>query len=133
MEDFFDINDLEDIKSVFSIKLKVSNLESNPPISTILGNFGVNSIQFCKEYNEFTKELPNYLVLDVHIIIFTDKSYKFELKEPSVSFLIRLVSFNSKIDYVYKNKKKYEIVDVVKITDLYHILKFKFNNITDIN
>ena len=53
----------------FSMFLRAKNVDSGPPLSTILGNYGVNTIAFCKEFNEFTKELPNYFLLEIKLRI----------------------------------------------------------------
>ena len=32
--------------------------EPVPPLGTILGNLGVNTVKFCEEFNIFSKNLP---------------------------------------------------------------------------
>lgn len=112
----------------FSMFLRAGKVESGPPLSTILGNFGVNTVNFCKEFNEFTKILPNYFLVEVIIIINNDKTYKFFIKEPSVSFLLKLVSF--KYEILDKGSGGYKIknIKVIRLKDIYLISFFKFNN-----
>jgi ribosomal protein L11 len=76
----------------FSIYLRMGSVESGPPLSTILGNFGINTVKFVKDLNEFTSELPTYFLLVVNVVINSDKTYKFELSEPSVTQLLRILS-----------------------------------------
>jgi len=64
----------QEIIKVFSLNLRMGQIEAGPPLSTILGNFGINTVKFCKELNEFTNLLPNFFVLEVKIIINSDKS-----------------------------------------------------------
>jgi len=52
------------IKKCFLIS---GSAEPAPPLGTILGNLGVNTIQFCEEFNLYTKNLPNYFYLKVAI------------------------------------------------------------------
>ena len=56
------INSDDDINlsNKFSIYLRMGSVESGPPLSTILGNFGINTIKFVKDLNEFT---VNYLLI----------------------------------------------------------------------
>jgi len=70
----------KEIIKTFSIFLRSGKVEAGPPLSTILGNFGINTVKFVKEYNEFTKELPDYFLLVVIINVYNDKSYNFFYK-----------------------------------------------------
>jgi large subunit ribosomal protein L11 len=67
--------------------------ESGPPLGTVLGNLGVNSVKFCKEFNEFCIDIPNYLKLSVEIDIFENNSFEFLIKGLPLGFLISLLKF----------------------------------------
>jgi len=86
----------KEIISKFSLIIKMGQIESGPPLSTILGNVGVNSVKFCKELNELINELPIYFFLELKVFIFFDKSYSFFVCEPSAALLLRLVSKKKK-------------------------------------
>ena len=46
----------------------VSNsAEPAPPLGTILGNLGVNTVKFCEEFNLFTKNLPIFSFKSSHL------------------------------------------------------------------
>jgi len=110
----------------FSMFLRSTNVEVSPPLSTILGNFGANTTNFCKDINEFTKDLPNYFLIEVEIIIGIDKSVIFLIKEPSITFFLKIVSID--IDTLFKGQGGYKInvVKGVNLKDIYIISKFKF-------
>lgn len=120
----------EAIKS-FSISLRSGKVESGPPLSTILGNFGLNTVKFVKDFNEFTKDLPDYFLLVVIINIYNDKTYNFLLKEPSISLLLRLVSFDK--DFLVKGSGGYRPFKykVIKLYDIILISFFKFGYCDD--
>jgi len=122
----------KEIIKTFSIFLRSGKVEAGPPLSTILGNFGINTVKFVKDYNEFTKELPDYFLLVVIINVYNDKSYNFLVKEPSVSLLLRLLSFDK--DFLVKGSGGYRPFKyrVISLNDIYLISFFKFGYCNDI-
>ena len=121
----------KEILKEFSLNLRMGLIESGPPLSTILGNFGVNTKKFCEELSESTNNFPNYFFLEVNIIIFSDKSYLFFLNEPTVSLLLKLVSFKKEIKIKTSGGIKFSSIICVRLKDLYEISYFKFNNHSD--
>jgi large subunit ribosomal protein L11 len=109
----------------------MNSVESGPPLSTILGNFGINSVKLCKDFNEFSKELPIYFVLEVIIIIYNDKTYIFEIKQPTTSLLLKLVAKQHSIFIKGSGGLKVKKIKVVSTRDIYLISQFKFNSIED--
>ena len=75
------------IKSM--IKLYATGGQANPapPIGPALGQHGVNIMEFCKSFNEKTKDRPG-LILPVVISVFEDRSFTFILKTPPAANLI---------------------------------------------
>ena len=71
---------------VTKIKLQVPGGQANPapPIGPALGQHGLNIMEFCKRFNEQTKDRPG-TVLPVVISVFKDKSFTFILKAPPVA------------------------------------------------
>lgn len=112
----------------FSIGLRMGKIEAGPPLSTILGNIGINTVKFCKELNDFTKDLPYFFLLEVKIYIFIDKTYQFNIIEPSIALLLRLVSIKKEIKVKISGGYKSKLVNAVKLEDIYLISFFKFNN-----
>lgn len=118
----------KDIIKTFSIGLRMGKIEAGPPLSTILGNIGINTVKFCKELNEFTKTLPFYFLLEVKIFVYVDKTYTFTVCEPSVALLLRLVSFKKEVMVKISGGLKPTLVNAVKIEDIYLVSFFKYGN-----
>jgi large subunit ribosomal protein L11 len=105
------------------IYIRSNSADVGPPLGTTLGNIGVNTIKFCKEFNEFTKDLPNYLLLRVNITISENKSFIFMVSLPSIGFLISLL----KKEEIIKNKDGILITSTyIFLKDLLQLAKFKF-------
>lgn len=77
-------------KVVAQIKLHVTAGQANPapPVGPALGQHGVNIMQFCKQFNEQTKDREG-LVLPVVISVHEDKSFVFIIKSPPSSILLK--------------------------------------------
>jgi len=106
--------------------IKSQTAESGPPLGTILGNLGVNTVKFCKDFNEYTAELPNYFKLYVSIGINENKSFDYTVKLPSVgNFIVLLRKSETEVlpngSIIAKN--------YVSIVDLFKLAKFKHQHI----
>jgi large subunit ribosomal protein L11 len=69
---------------------------TGPPLGPLLGQFGVNTPSFCKQFNDvtsiFSSIVKNKLILlTVKIIIYDDKTLGFIINKPQTSFLIKLL------------------------------------------
>jgi len=97
-----------------------------PPLGTILGNIGVNTINFCDEFNNYTKNLPNYFLLQVKIEIYENKSFKFSIKRSPTGFLINLLKFEKKIKVPYFDRIHEKIIFCINSEDVIKLAFFKF-------
>ena len=72
------------------IKLQIPGGQANPapPIGPALGQHGVNIMEFCKQFNERTKDRPG-TILPVVLTVYKDKSFSFILKSPPVAAEIK--------------------------------------------
>ena len=72
------------------IKLQIEAGKANPapPVGPALGQHGVNIMQFCKEFNEKTKNDMG-LVIPVVITVYQDKSFSFITKTPPAAVLLK--------------------------------------------
>jgi large subunit ribosomal protein L11 len=118
------------IKTIVKLVLNAGKASPAPPIGPALGQFGINLLAFCKEYNERTKDKLG-LVIPVKITIFEDNSYSFILKTSPVSFLL-LNELNLKKGSSKPSKETIGTIPLNIITKI-ALIKLKELNTTDIN
>jgi len=75
------------IKALVKLNIEAGKANPAPPIGPALGQHGVPIMDFCKAYNEKTKERAGEIV-PVLITIFEDRSFTFITKTPPTSSLI---------------------------------------------
>lgn len=76
------------VKAVITLQIPAGKANPAPPIGPALAQHGINLMGFCKEYNAKTSNRMGEIV-PAEITIYQDGSFKFILKSPPTSFLIR--------------------------------------------
>lgn len=113
-------------KVVGELKLQIPAGKANPspPVGPALGQRGVNIMEFCKAFNERTKEMGDFNI-PVIITIYQDKSFTFVTKKPPVTDLIKKeANIKKGSDNPLKNKigkitkKQLESIATLKMEDL---------------
>lgn len=92
------------------------NASISPPIGPILGQFGINIMDFCKQFNERSKYIEQDVLVFVDLTLFKNKSFVFNIRTPPISFLI-----NEENSDMEENL----IPTYVNLSSLYKILKVK--------
>jgi large subunit ribosomal protein L11 len=77
------------LKSQIKLQVKAQMANPAPPIGPALGQHGLNIMDFCKAFNDRTKNAEKGLVLPVIISVYTDRSFDFIIKTPPTSVLIK--------------------------------------------
>lgn len=76
------------IKTIVKIQIEAGKANPAPPVGTALGPQGINIQDFCKQFNDRTKEMMGDIV-PAEITIFEDRSFAFRLKTPPASALLK--------------------------------------------
>src|SRR5215470_12588075 len=76
------------VKAIVTLQIQAGKANPAPPIGPALAQHGINLMAFCKEYNARTSNRMGEVV-PAEITIFQDGSFKFILKSPPTTFLIK--------------------------------------------
>ena len=76
------------VAAIVKIQLPAGKATPAPPVGTALGPHGVQTMDFCKQYNAATEDKAGS-VIPVEITIYEDRTFTFILKTPPTPVLLR--------------------------------------------
>ena len=76
------------VKTIIKLNLPAGAANPAPPVGPILGQHGVAIMDFCKAYNEATKDRQGE-VIPALVTIYEDRSFTFILKKAPVAEFIK--------------------------------------------
>jgi large subunit ribosomal protein L11 len=76
------------IKTVVKLQLPAGKANPAPPVGTALGPHGLNLMEFCKKFNEATRDMGDDIV-PLDLTIYEDRTYSMKLKTPPASSLLK--------------------------------------------
>ena len=76
------------VQAIVKFQITAGKATPAPPVGPALGQYGVNLMGFCKEFNERTKSQEG-LTIPVVITVFQDKSFTFITKTPPAAVLLK--------------------------------------------
>jgi large subunit ribosomal protein L11 len=103
----------EEPKVLATLRLIVEAGEAKPvaPIAPIMGLYQLNTIEFCKRFNEMTKEYELGLPLPTVVRKKSDGKVEIELKSPLIVFLLWVMMEEEEKDEISIE----ELYDIIKI------------------
>ena len=76
------------IKTIIKLQLAAGAATPAPPVGTALGPQGINIQDFCKQFNDQTREMHGDVV-PAEITIYEDRSFSFILKTSPASAMLK--------------------------------------------
>ena len=76
------------VAAIVKIQLPAGKATPAPPVGTALGPHGVQTMEFCRQYNAATEDKAGQII-PVEITIYEDRSFIFVLKTPPTTVLLR--------------------------------------------
>jgi len=112
------------VTGILKLQIPAGAANPSPPVGPALGQRGINIMEFCKAFNEKTKDKKGFKI-PVEISVYSDKSFTFVVKQPPMTDLIKNAAGIKKgSDNPLKNKigklTKDQVLEIVKakIADL---------------
>jgi len=76
------------VVEVLKLQIPAGKANPSPPVGPALGQRGINIMEFCKAFNEKTKDMMGYII-PVEITVYSDRSFTFITKQPPVTDLLK--------------------------------------------
>ena len=73
---------------VLKLQIPAGKANPSPPVGPALGQRGINIMEFCKAFNEKTKDMMGYTI-PVEITVYNDRSFTFITKQPPVTDFLK--------------------------------------------
>ena len=79
---------MKPINTTIRLQIPAGQATPAPPVGPALGQHGINIQDFCKKFNDATKEMTGDII-PAEITIYEDRSFDFKLKTPPASALLK--------------------------------------------
>lgn len=96
-------------------QIKAQQATPAPPVGPQIGQFGINLMGFCKEFNERTRSYPLGSPVPIIITIFQDKSFEFITRTLPSTYLIAQKAKTVGGKKVISQKDLKDIVEIKKV------------------
>lgn len=114
-------------KENFRLTIKANNASPTPPIGPMLGQRGINIIEFSKDFNNKTKEFKDSIPIPIDIIVQRNKSVSIKLQKPiNTYFLKKCLNIEKG-----SNQPKHSIISNIKLTTIYEIININYPNLSE--
>lgn len=100
------------ITAIVKLHIPAGKANPAPPIGPSLASRGVNIGDFCQKFNDATKDQIGFTI-PVEVIVFEDRSFKFSLKTPLTSDLLKKAAGIEKGSGTPNTKKAGKITKVL--------------------
>jgi large subunit ribosomal protein L11 len=79
----------KEVLGLIKLQIPAGGANPSPPVGPALGQRGLNIMDFCKSFNEKTKDLEKGAPIPVVITAYKDRTFVFITKLPPVSYYLK--------------------------------------------
>ena len=76
------------VLAIVKLQIKAGQATPAPPVGTVLGQHGVNIMEFCRQYNEATQSQMGQ-VIPAELTIYEDRTFSFITKQPPAAEMLK--------------------------------------------
>jgi len=76
------------VVEILKLQIPAGKANPSPPVGPALGQRGINIMEFCKAFNEKTKDMMGFTI-PVEITVYSDRSFTFITKQPPATDFLK--------------------------------------------
>ena len=76
------------VQEILKLQIPAGKANPSPPVGPALGQRGINIMEFCKAFNEKTKDMMGFTI-PVEITVYSDRSFTFVTKQPPATDFLK--------------------------------------------
>lgn len=103
------------------LTLLANKAAPSPLLGQALGQYGINIMEFCKNFNNKTKNIKEHVYVPTLIYLYNRENYQVLIKTPTTSFLIKQITKINKASSMAKKKPQ----SILFLKEIYHLAIFK--------
>jgi len=77
------------VKTQIKLQIPAGGANPAPPVGPALGQHGVNIMDFCRQFNDRTKNMEAGMTIPAVITVYDDRTFSFITKMPPMAALIK--------------------------------------------
>lgn len=112
-------------KAIIRLRLMANKAAPSPILGQSLGQYGINIMDFCKKFNNSSKNLKDGLIVPITVTIYSAKSFIIQIKTPSASELIKTVTGFKKGSSLPRKSPYKKEEGFLLLKEVYHLAIFK--------
>lgn len=103
------------------LQLLANKAAPTPLLGQALGQYGINIMEFCKNFNNQTKNIKEHIYIPTTIYLYNKDSYEVIIKTPSTTYLLKQVAKIKKASSLTKKQN----LGFIYLKEIYHLAILK--------